>query len=162
MYSPGKGWVNNPNAEIPDFVNKELGRPPASIINQGVQMDTIRGNLARVRQNYNPDWVGPIAGRAYRAQEVLTGLADNNQSMFYADVRDLADMLLRARSGAQINEQEYARLSKLVPTPDLPPKVFKERLNRFETQLLQALEAQESRLRKGRYLAQQKRQCLLK
>lgn len=36
------------------------------------------------------------------------GLAD--------DLRNAADVLLRMRSGAQINEKEYARLAKLLPT----------------------------------------------
>ena len=151
----GKGHTElRPSAGI--ALPRNIGRTPASAISQGVQFDTIRGNIARIRKNLNEDWVGPVAGRAYRAQEALTGLADDNQSMFYADVNDLADMLLRARSGAQINEQEYQRLAKLVPTPNLPPKVFKERLNRFETQLLQTLKAQQERLKKGGYLAPSK------
>jgi hypothetical protein len=40
-------------------------------------------------------------------------------------------MLLRARSGAQINEQEYARLSKLVPSVTDPLPTFQAKLKDF-------------------------------
>jgi len=54
---------------------------------------------------------------------------------FYSYVNDAKDALLRARSGAQINEQEYARLVKFLPTPELPPENFKARAERFEEQV---------------------------
>lgn len=146
-------WMHDPSKPVPDAVPKELGRTPAGLLDKGVQLDSIKGNLERIKTNLNDDWIGPVAGRAYRLQEAVTGLKDDTQSIFYADVNDLGDMLLRARSGAQINEQEYARLRKLVPTPDLPPKVFKERLTRFEAQLNQILDARKRRLGAGRYLS---------
>jgi len=44
---------------------------------------------------------------------------------------NISDMLLRARSGAQINEQEYARLRKLMPNPRTSPESFRANLSRF-------------------------------
>lgn len=156
VYQKTKGgkydFAYDPNRPVPDAVSKELGRTPATAMEKGVTLDQIAGNLGRIRGNFNPSWVGPVAGRAYRMQEAVTGLKDDNQSAFYADVNDIGDMLLRARSGAQINEQEYARLRRLVPTPDLPPKVFNERMGRFEKQFTQAIEAWERRLSGGRYI----------
>lgn len=152
FHANGK-WNFNPKIPVPDAVVKELGRTPSSAIEKGVTLDQIAGNVERIRNNFNPGWVGPAAGRFYATQEALTGLKDNNQSMFYADVRDIGDMLLRARSGAQINEQEMKRLEKLVPTPNLPPKVFEERLNRFNQQFSQAIQAWERRLQGGRYIS---------
>lgn len=50
----------------------------------------------------------------------MTHIADN-----------LSDMLLRARSGAQINEQEYQRLRKLMPNTRTTPEAFRSNLSRF-------------------------------
>jgi hypothetical protein len=132
------------------------GRTPASEVGKGVMLDTISGNLERIRQTYNPDYVGFITGRAKQLQASTVGGLDEKQASFYADVNDIADMLLRARSGAQINEQEYNRLSKLVPTPNLPPSTFTARLNRFETQLKQTMANQQKRLKTGGYMTQGK------
>ncbi|HEY6021784.1 MAG TPA: hypothetical protein VIY48_18520 [Candidatus Paceibacterota bacterium] len=131
---------------------RNIGSTPATELNRGIMLDTIVGNIERVKKNYNPSFVGPVAGRLATAKEATIGLPEE-QSMFYADTRDIADMLLRARSGAQINEQEYNRLSKLVPTPNLPPSSFQARLKRFEEQLGQIMQAQKTRLQAGNYLA---------
>ena len=48
---------------------------------------------------------------------------------------NLADMLLRARSGAQINEQEYARLVSLVPQTSDPETNFFAKLRSFRDEL---------------------------
>jgi hypothetical protein len=44
---------------------------------------------------------------------------------------------LRARSGAQINEQEYKRLRRLVPTITDPEKAFFAKLERMTIELQQ-------------------------
>lgn len=137
---------------------RNIGRTPDAEIQKGVMFDTLLGNIGRIRQTYNPEWVGPAAGRFYSTKEALAGLEDPNQSQFYADTRDLADMLLRARSGAQINEQEYQRLSKLVPTPNLPPATYQARLDRFEEQLRGMIGSQRERLGAGGYLPGPKRE----
>lgn len=50
----------------------------------------------------------------------MTHIADN-----------LSDMLLRARSGAQINEQEYQRLRRIMPNTRGTPEAFRANLSRF-------------------------------
>jgi hypothetical protein len=80
---------------------------------------------------FKESYVGPAAGRYYTQKEKIATLPEE-QVKFYAYVRDNKDMLLRARSGAQINEQEYARLEKLMPGENLPPKNFMARAKRFE------------------------------
>lgn len=44
---------------------------------------------------------------------------------------NMADMLLRARSGAQINEQEYQRLRRLMPDPRTDAATFRSNLAEF-------------------------------
>lgn len=87
-----------------------------------------KSQLDRIKEQYNPKYVGRVEGVVGAGKE-LTGVgADKDESKFRQVVKDIADTLLRLRSGAQINEQEYKRLSKLVPTLNLPDTVFLARL----------------------------------
>jgi len=81
---------------------------------------------------FKPEYVGPIKGRARGAIEATTGKLSDEEIEFRAAVFDMQEMLLRARSGAQINEAEYQRLRKLVPNLNNPPNVFVARRNRFK------------------------------
>ena len=130
-----------------------LGRTPAAEIKSGTMLDTLKNNVDRIKQNYKKEYVGFVKGRAKQLQANVAGGVPEDQTTFYADVNDIADMLLRARSGAQINEQEYQRLSKLVPTPNLPPDTFSSRLKRFEEQLNQTMQNQQGRLAQGGYMS---------
>jgi hypothetical protein len=56
---------------------------------------------------------------------------------------NISDMLLRARSGAQINEQEYQRLRKLMPNPRTAPETFRINLSRFITETNNILAARQ-------------------
>lgn len=78
------------------------------------------------------EWVGPAAGRLGGFQAKYLGTASPEQVKFYAYIKDMMDALLRARSGAQINEQEYKRLVAFLPDPNLPPTTFKAKLDRFQ------------------------------
>jgi len=64
-----------------------------------------------------------------------TGFIDDSEVMFRANVESLKNQLLYARSGAQINENEYQRLLKEVPSLDQPANVFNSRLDAFDKQL---------------------------
>lgn len=133
------------------------GRTPATEVGKGVMLDTIAGNIERINNSYKDDYVGFVTGRAKQLQANTVGGLPDEQAAFYADVNDIADMLLRARSGAQINETEYQRLAKLVPTPNLPPSTFKARMKRFEEQLYQIMGSQKKRLKEGGYMAPKSR-----
>lgn len=62
------------------------------------------------------------------------GLMDKKAQRFDSVQRALADDLLRLKSGAQINEQEYQRLSKLLTKPWRFDDVDIQNLSDFETQ----------------------------
>lgn len=98
------------------------------------EINNIQEGIARIRTNYSKDFVGPIAGRYGGAKEMTIGLPPA-QAEFYADVRSMKDALLRAKSGAQINEQEYRRLVKFLPDENSPASVFETRLLRFEKEM---------------------------
>jgi len=82
----------------------------------------------------NPDAIGPVAGRLESLKQGTIGSTDAKTEL-HRGSNDLADMLLRARSGAQINEQEYDRLRRLVPNPNQPPQTFLSNLKNFRAEL---------------------------
>jgi hypothetical protein len=109
------------------------------------EINTVLKNIEKTKELYgygtgieHQEWVGPIAGRKGGLEAKFTGTASPEQVKFYAYVKDMQDALLRARSGAQINEQEYKRLVAFLPEPNLPSTTFKAKLERFQeaTQIL--------------------------
>lgn len=128
-----------------------LGRPtPASEMKTGRELSTMGEALKRIDENYSPNYVGVVAGRVGQIKEKLVDLPEK-QVMFYSDVNDIKDQLLRARSGAQINEQEYSRLVRFLPTSELPPKNFRARLERFRKEFNDIVTAREKELATGGY-----------
>lgn len=98
----------------------------------------LMANIKSAEKLYKSDYVGPVAGRFYSIAENLKNLPED-QIKFYSYVRDNKDALLRARSGAQINEQEYARLVKFLPDENLPSGNFVARMKRFEEAVKQIM-----------------------
>jgi hypothetical protein len=89
--------------------------------------------LQRIETLFDPAFIGRLEGNWGTFKE-FTGLgATEKESQFRQVVKNIGDTLLRLRSGAQINEQEYKRLLKLVPTIDLPDTVFSARLKSLRT-----------------------------
>lgn len=66
----------------------------------------------------------------------LTGTAELN-----AEIQNAIDALVRARSGAQINEQEFKRLRPLLPETFDSPEVALAKLNRFKQTLNSIIQA---------------------
>lgn len=114
------GGIPAPTKPLPEAAAKEFGALAA-----------LRAQVGEAKRLYNSRYVGPVAGRYYSVAENLVNLPPE-QVQFYAYVNDIKDALLRARSGAQINEQEYARLVKFLPTAELPPQNFMARMKRFD------------------------------
>jgi hypothetical protein len=119
-FSESDTGIPAPTKPLPEGAAKEFGA-----------LASLRDQIGTIQNLYSEKYVGPVAGRFYAKAENITNLPEN-QVKFYAYVNDVKDQLLRARSGAQINEQEYARLVKFLPTAELPPGNFKARMKRFE------------------------------
>jgi hypothetical protein len=126
------------------------GRTPASQIQTGVYLDTMGEAIKRIESNYKPDYVGAVMGRVGETKGKFVDLPVN-QTTFYADVNDIKDQLLRARSGAQINEQEYARLVKFLPDANSPAGNFEAKLARFKQELNDMRTSREKELSTGGY-----------
>lgn len=108
--------------------------PSAGEREKTAALDSLMEQLKVVEDTYktNPDYVGLVSGQVGR----LTQLTDKNEAAFRQKVLDIKDSLLRARSGAQINEQEYARLAKLVPDMGDSAAQFEGKMASFKQSLL--------------------------
>src|SRR3990172_4538224 len=108
---------------------------PTETAKQLSELEATLEQVENVEKLYKPEFVGPIKGRVAGIKEATTGQISEEQIEMRAALRDAADFLLRARSGAQINEQEFRRMMTFLPQDNLPPKVFEVRLSRFKREL---------------------------
>jgi hypothetical protein len=124
------------NARTGRVAGGPIGEKPLSPsqITSEQQIGTLKETLNRVKNLYNPGWVGPIAGRWGGVKESTVGLTPE-QARFYSDLAQMQNTLVYLMSGKQINEHEFERLKKQLPDRDLPPSTFKARMNTFEKTL---------------------------
>ncbi len=103
--------------------------PSAGEREKTAAFSVLKDQLARIKDTYKSKYVGLVSGQAGR----VTQLIDKDEAAFRQVILDVKDSLLRARSGAQINEQEYKRLAKLVPDfADSEPQ-FAGKMKSFES-----------------------------
>lgn len=110
-------------------------------IRGGIRGASDKETKTRVETYLSPSYGGSAGAREYLNQ--LTGgrMMSPEEQSFRATVRDITDMLLRARSGAQINEQEYRRLVAIAPNLDMAPENFIKRLADFEAEFEAVIKA---------------------
>jgi len=119
--------------------------PSAGERTTNAMFDVLRGQLKRIQDSYNSKYVGLISGQLGR----VTQWADSDEAAFRQVILDVKDSLLRARSGAQINEQEYKRLSKFVPDMTDSEPQFMGKMTSFEATLNSIATEREKAQRKG-------------
>uniref|UniRef100_A0A6H1ZE57 Uncharacterized protein n=1 Tax=viral metagenome TaxID=1070528 RepID=A0A6H1ZE57_9ZZZZ len=107
--------------------------------------EVLNSQLDRIEKTYKSKYVGLISGQAGR----ITQFTDEDESAFRQVILDVKDSLLRARSGAQINEQEYRRLARLVPDfTDSEPQ-FKGKMKSFRATMDSIVGERKEAQRKG-------------
>jgi hypothetical protein len=99
----------------------------------------IKQGLGKVKDllNTNPGLkggMGMIAGRYNDAKRRWTGAPIEVDTLYHI-TDNIADQLLRARSGAAITEGEFSRLRQLVPDPRTHPQMFQNTLKLFEDEV---------------------------
>jgi len=127
FYNPKTGVMRQ--SPVPG--GRRAGLPAAENSRRGMLASTINdakelGRLAEL----NPQAIGVVAGRLTNLKRSLVGVPEDVSNLFRIS-KNISDMLLRARSGAQINEQEYQRLSALIPDPQTPLPTFRANLKRY-------------------------------
>lgn len=77
---------------------------------------------------YGQGWISELGSK-------ITGAGGEEVAEMFRISNNVSDILLRARSGAQINEQEYARLRKVAPNPNTSETKFYSDLKTFTAEV---------------------------
>ena len=142
----------NPDGSIVEIASQENVRPNQE--GQALQKETnslnaLKDLSGRIEQSAKPEYLGGVVsglsgngmGGVLGSAREATGFIDDNEVAFRSDVASLKDQLLRARSGAQINEAEYQRLQKELPDVTQPKNVFDARMMAFKQRLQDVIKA---------------------
>lgn len=104
------------------------------------ELTTLQTMTDDVTDLFDPSYTGQFEGR-WGAIKQWAGQTGQREVVFRRVVQDMKDQLLRARSGAAITQQEYERLSGLVPNVTDADTVFQAKLLGFRRALDQAKQA---------------------
>ena len=83
----------------------------------------------------NRDKIGPGWGRYYNVARQFYDIGEEANRM-YRIANNLSELLLRARSGAQINEDERANLERMMPNPGGTESAFFANLKEFQLETM--------------------------
>jgi hypothetical protein len=109
-------------------------KPSGEMVTKETSLGNMQETVSRLKKAWSPKFTG--AGQAvWGKMGEWIGTTAEEQVKFYADLQSVRDELLRAKSGAQINEQEYQRLKSILPDEYKADNSFKARMDRFETEL---------------------------
>lgn len=101
---------------------------------------SVQRRLQEIAATFDPAFVGPVRGRTAGIREEVPGAMDTPEARFRAALSDVKDQLLRSRSGAQINEQEFKRLTAILPDEKAQPRIFQAKLKSFRTEFAAILQ----------------------
>lgn len=101
---------------------------PAPVQERIVRYDDLASQLQTLKDNYHPDFVGPVAYRSYnlRRQGLVPGAAmpSDKEVKFHQAQEYLQDIRLRVQSGAATSEPEAGRLLGTLPQGTDMPDVY--------------------------------------
>lgn len=147
----GRGTPEALQSQTAQEAAKAAGRPvEGAIQTQMSALETLLTNtIPNIEKNLKSSYLGPVKGTdiGFEARRRFGSIAGaplaSGETTFRQALKDAGDQLLRARSGAQINEQEYARLAGLLPKATDEPAVFTEGLQRFKQEMQTILRAKQ-------------------
>lgn len=126
----------------PDLIWETVSPPTAGMTEKGADLGTIYTQLEKIKQKYleHPDSVGVAGGWMEAGANALGYQWNKNKAEMAAALQTMDNMLIYARSGKQINEEEYKRLKKELPDVKMDPPLFETRLRNVEAGLLSILQ----------------------
>ena len=129
-------WVHKSTGQVSEAPPNTRPQFTAAERMQLSDIDELIGRADRLREiaDRNRGSVGWIQGKGSALKRDIIGVSEEVNELFRIS-DNMADVLLRARSGAQINEQEYKRLRTLVPNPRLSEAKFFSDLELFQQEL---------------------------
>ena len=121
---------------------QQAAKPVGSAIQTAIAaLDSLDVTLKEIETNFDANFLGIIKGTEIafeirrRAGSSIGQPINTKELIFRQSIFDLSDKLLRARSGAQINEKEAKRLRKLLPKATDEGKVFLAGMIRFKNEI---------------------------
>jgi hypothetical protein len=109
--------------------NRRDLKPGETAQKELVNAESVLTRMNSIEQRFNPDWVGPLAGRvASMATAVSDQFGQEGLAALQAEVAGLQNTVIQLRTGAQMSEQEAARIMTEIPNMNLPPGAFMEKL----------------------------------
>ncbi len=128
--NPGIGkTVNAPEGTRPQYTAEERAR-----VSNYDEMTTQLNRLRELAPKH-PSAIGYGQGWIAEQRMKVTGGGSEEVAEMFRISNNVSDILLRARSGAQINEQEYARLKKITPNPNTSETKFYSDLKTFSAEV---------------------------
>lgn len=121
---------------------REGAKPlPPSVQAAITSLNSLDRQAENIRSNFDAGFLGPIKGTdtAFEARRRVGSYIGTplgkQETVFRQSLKDANDMILRARSGAQINEQEAKRLREMLPKATDQDGVFLAGLDRFQAEI---------------------------
>lgn len=130
FFNPKSGAVVEPPGSF-------MKNPPTTAaMEKTALLQSMREDVALAKELFGKtkSEIGPASGRWGRIKAATIGASPDFTDLLQI-TENLADQLLRARSGAQINEKEFERLRALMPNVNDPVQTFERRLAQFEREL---------------------------
>jgi hypothetical protein len=119
-------------AHIFDIFSRKPYLVGKGLTNMQAAMQKAQTQLEGAPRDANWDYKN---GALLNSMSAFIGKADPEAVELYKSIADLSDTILRARSGAQINEQEYRRLSNMLFSKWDEPATFQAGLDRVRREL---------------------------
>lgn len=120
---------------IQQFVKKDPGQvfapaPTASQQTSLAEQESGLQAIANIERLFQPQFVGPIAGRQAKAQMAIPGAPDVPTAVaeFHAAVAGLENEIIKMMSGAAVSGAEERRMRNQLPRVTDKPSVFKAKL----------------------------------
>jgi hypothetical protein len=105
-------------------------KPGATAQEKMAAAETAVYQLGEVKRLFNPDWVGPAAGRYKTMQLAVAGeRGEQGLAEMAAQVASLKNQIINLRTGAAMSEPEAQRIMQEIPDMNNPPDVFLSRMD---------------------------------
>lgn len=135
-------------------VNVNIGEPaPSGERDKLANFLALENQLNDIADMFDPKFVGGL-DNLIGAFRDTTGIGANQKEiMFRRTVNSLQDALIRAKSGAQINEAEFARLQKFIPTLGDSDAAFRGKMTGLQSELRNIIRVRQNSLKESGFIA---------
>ena len=158
----GAGAAERARLEVPNPMTEPMSKKWSGLTDAMGMLDTMQGllrsgqvNLPKIAGGIKP-WVNAIVQEGkigpIPVPEALLPTYTSEERQFLASLMDYADQVLRQRSGAQINEQEFKRMLTFLAHEGVRPEVILDRLKVQDSKLDREMGSLEHLLKSQRML----------